>query len=143
MSIQVTTGAGSLLALGLGIADVITSINLARRKGNWWLASSGDADFLNLLEQDKMTLLRRRGLVNMARFKKRWGWRLRNLVNNQTQAIDDPEAEEALGELSRWTAYMTRIVAVLDEFASEKTPDSQLGYYLSCCCERLSDEKIS
>ena len=42
-------------------------------------------------------------------------------MNNQPQAIDDPEAEEALGELSRWTAYMTRIVAVLDEFASEKT----------------------
>ena len=71
MSIQVTTGAESLLALGLGIADVMTSINLARRKGNWWLASSGDADFLNLLEQDEMTLLRRRGLVNMARFKKK------------------------------------------------------------------------
>ena len=41
-------------------------------------------------------------------------------MDNQPQIIDGPKAEEALGELSRLTAYMTCIVAVLDELSSEK-----------------------
>ncbi|MCJ1388340.1 hypothetical protein MMC18_001186 [Xylographa bjoerkii] len=121
MSVQVTTGYGSLFSLGFGIGDIMTLITMARRKGNWLTASSGDVDFLEMLEQDEMSLLRRGGSVDMARFNKIWGRKLRTLMDNQPQAIEGPQAEEALGQLSRLEAYMTCIVAVLDEFAAERT----------------------
>ena len=120
MSLQVTTGSGSLLAVGFGIADIATLVALARRTGNWFAAASGDAELLADSGLDELDILTRGGSVDMARFNKRWGRRLRTLMDNQPQIIDGPEAEEVLGELTRLTAYMTCIVAVLDELSSEQ-----------------------
>ena len=121
MSLQVTAGYGSLISLGIGISDVITLITLASRLGNWWSASSGDASFLDLLEEDEQNLLSRRGLIDLARFNKRWGKSLNLLADGRPQRLQGPHVEEVLRELTRFTACMTCIVAVLFEFMEERT----------------------
>ena len=99
----------------------MTLIHLGRRVGNWFTASSGDAEFLAMSELDELTILTRGGSVDMDRFNKRWGQELRTLMDSEAQVIEGPEVEEALGRLSKFTAYMTCIVAVLDGLADEKT----------------------
>ena len=106
--------------MGFGIADIATLTALAHRAGNWFVAAIGDAELLGESGLDELDILKRGGSVDMARFNKRWGQRLRTLLDNQPQIIDGSEAEEALGELTHFTAYMTCIVAVLDELSSEQ-----------------------
>ena len=121
MSLQVTAGYGSLVSLGIGLADVFTLITLASRLGNWWTTSSGDAGFLDLLEEDEQNLLSRRGLIDLARFNKRWGKSLNLLADGKPQRLQGPNVEQVLGELSRFTACVTCIVAVLFECMEEST----------------------
>ena len=120
MSLQISAGHGSLLALGMGLADVVTLITLAQRLGNWWSATSGDVNFLDMLDEDENEILRRRGLVDMLRFNKRWGKSVKLLADGRPQILTGPKVEEALGEMSRFTAIMTSIVAVLYEFMEER-----------------------
>lgn len=101
MSIQANTGVGSLVALGLGIGDVATLFTLGKRVGNWLTASSGDIDLLALLDQDEMDLLQRRGVMDVARFNKRWSKAMRLLMNGQPQTLHGEKAEKAFGPQSQ------------------------------------------
>ena len=130
MSVQVTAGYGSLVSLGIGLGDVVTLITLASRLGNWWVASSGDKSFLDLLEEDEQNLLSRRGLIDLARFNKRWGASLNLYADGRSQRLHGPKVEEVLEELSRFTACMTCIVAVLFEFMEESVARSVLKQLL-------------
>lgn len=71
MSLQISTGVGSLVVLGLGVGDIAALYTLGRRVGNWMTANSGDADLLALLDEDELDILRRRGILDIARFDKR------------------------------------------------------------------------
>lgn len=63
MALQLTTGYGSLLALGVGAGDIASIYSLGRRVGDCWTASSGDEDFLRLLDEDELNILKRRGVL--------------------------------------------------------------------------------
>ncbi|RDW85425.1 hypothetical protein BP5796_03750 [Coleophoma crateriformis] len=118
MALQVTLGAGSLVAAGVGAGDIATLVTLGHWFGNWITAEKGDAEFLGLIEESEFTFLRRRGLIDTLRFQARWGSRLRLLENGRPQRFDRQPVERLLCSSSQWTVMMTCIVAALDEFAS-------------------------
>ncbi|MCJ1438152.1 hypothetical protein MMC27_007539 [Xylographa pallens] len=120
MSVQVTTGFSQLVSLGIGAGDVATMINLGHRVGNWWTADSGDREFLDLLDEDEMSLIHRRGLIDLPRFNKKWSNAIRLLVNGKPQVYKDREARPILGPFTRFTAIMVSMIAALDAFCSLK-----------------------
>ena len=99
MSIQAITSPRSLIALGVGAGDLATLYSLGQRVGNWLTAASGDKYLLKFLEQDEMDLFRRRGLIDIGAFNKRWGKSIRLLVNGAPQTLSGEHAEKALGRL--------------------------------------------
>ena len=117
MSIQATTGPGSLIALGISVSDVATFYGLARRVGNWLTAASGDQILLDLLDQDEMDIIRRRGLIDILRFNKVWGSKMRLLANGGPTSFEGNDAEKNLDRFSRFTATMVCTVAALGAFA--------------------------
>lgn len=116
MSLSVTTGAGSLVNLGLGISDVTTLVNLSRLAGNWVSASSGDKDLLDMLQEDENNFVLRRGVFDVFRFRSRWSQSLRLLSNGRTEVFEGPLAEGALGECNRFTAIMICITGAVNAF---------------------------
>jgi hypothetical protein len=80
MSLTVLAGAGSLLSIGVGAGDIATLFTLGVRFGNWLTALKGDADFLAMLEEDEVSILTRRGTIDMEHFKQRCGEAGRGLV---------------------------------------------------------------
>ncbi|MCJ1378281.1 hypothetical protein MMC17_001378 [Xylographa soralifera] len=120
MSVQVTTGFSQLVSLRIGAGDVATMINLGHRVGNWWTADSGDREFLDLLDEDEMSLIHCRGLIDLPRFNKQWSNALRLLVNGKPQVYKDREARPILGPFTRFTAIMVSMIAALDAFCSLK-----------------------
>jgi hypothetical protein len=119
MSIQAITGPRSLIALGVGAGDLATLYSLGQRVGNWLTAASGDEYLLKFLEQDEMDLFRRRGLIDIGAFNKRWGKSIRLLVNGAPQTLSGEHAEKALGRLPRVTSIFITIMATLLALASE------------------------
>lgn len=120
MSIQITTGTGSLLALGFSVGDLTTLWSLARKVGNWMSAASGDEDLLKILDQDELDILRRRGLIDIDRFNKIWGSTMALLGPSGVPVIYKGEdAEKSLDRFGRFTAVMVCTVAALDAFALE------------------------
>ena len=118
MALQVTTGAGSLVALGVGAGDVYSLITLGQRLGNWWTAESGDREFLDLLDLDEFEIIRRKGLIDLLIFNKRWRKELRLLANGQATSFHGRDAERVVRDMGRFTAVMVCIVATLDSFAA-------------------------
>jgi len=118
MSIQVTTRVGSLVAAGISVGDAATLVSLAPRFGNWWNASSGDAEFLKLLDGDELNIPSRRGLLDLLSFNKRWRKKMRLLANDRPITIDGKKADAVLGELSKFTAVMMCVVATLEVFTT-------------------------
>jgi hypothetical protein len=89
MSLQVLAGTSSLISIGLGAGDVATLFNVGRTLGNWLTAASGDVNFLAMLEEDEASIFRRRGLIDIIRFKQRWGKSIRLLENGVPQRIEN------------------------------------------------------
>ena len=118
MALQITTGPGSLISLGVGPSDVYTLITLGQRVGNWWTAVSGDKDFLALLDQDELDIMRRKGLIDLPAFNKRWRRQIRLLANGQPLSFEGNDAERVVEDMGRFTAVMVCLVAALDAFAT-------------------------
>ena len=93
MSLQATARPGSLLALGVSISNAATFYGLAGRVGNWLTAASGDQIFLDLLDQDEMDILQRRGLIDAYRFNKMWGLKLTILANGRVASFSGRDAK--------------------------------------------------
>ena len=118
MALQVTTGPGSLVALGVGVGDVYSLITLGQRVGNWWTAIPGDREFLALLDQDEFEIIRRQGLIDLPAFNKRWRKQIRLLANGRAMSFQGSDAENVVEDMGRFTAAMVCIVAALDSFAA-------------------------
>lgn len=95
MSVQLVTGAGSLVALGLGVGDIATLVAVGKRLGNWWAASEGDKEFLSLLEGDELSIIQRRGLLDVLAFNKRWK-QIQLLANGQPLRLEEHEIEQVV-----------------------------------------------
>jgi hypothetical protein len=61
-----------LAATGYGAGDIVTLYNLGRRFGNWLTVSEDDQALLKLLGCDEPDLLRRRDIMDLRAFNKRW-----------------------------------------------------------------------
>ena len=116
MSLQTTVGPGKLVSLGISVSDVATFYGLAKRVGNWLTAASGDQILLDLLDQDEMEIIRRRGLIDIRRFNKTWGSRMVLLANGKPTSFSGEDAEKNLDTFSRFTAIMVCTVAALEAF---------------------------
>jgi hypothetical protein len=116
MSIQISTG--SLIALGVGAGDVATILGLSKRVGNWLSAASGDDEFMSMLDEDEFNILRRRGLVDLPSFNKRWRKEIRLYANGKPTVFKDKDADKVLEQLNQFTAIMVCIVAALDTFTT-------------------------
>ena len=117
MSVQVATGPGSLVSLGISVGDVATFYGMARRVGNWLIAASGDRTFFSLLDSDELDIIRRKGLIDILRFNKIWGSRMTLLANGGPMSFTGTDAEKNLERFPRFTALMVCIVAALSAFA--------------------------
>ncbi|MCJ1333383.1 hypothetical protein MMC10_010079 [Thelotrema lepadinum] len=120
MALQVSTGPQSLVGLGISVSDVATLYGLARRFGNWLTAATGDQEFLNLLDQDEMDILHRKGLIDLLRFNKQWGSKMTLLANGKPTSFVGKDAEKNLDTFSRFTAVMVCVIAALEAFASRE-----------------------
>ena len=121
MSIQSLLGSRSLVAIGISAGDVATLYTVGRRVGNWFTATTGDAEFLALLEEDEFDILKRRGVIDIIRFQARWNRSLRLLENGIPRRFEGDAVEKLLQTSSRFTSMMTCIIAALDEFAASAT----------------------
>ncbi|KAF4995924.1 hypothetical protein FDECE_12653 [Fusarium decemcellulare] len=133
MSLQVTTAPGALVALGIGAGDVASIISLGRRMGNWWTGASGDTELLRLLDEDAHEILKRRGLLDILAFNKKWRKQIKLLGNGVPLNLKEEDiqnvlkdTEKLLEELPLFTAVMTCLVAVLDSFASRNVVQALL-----------------
>ena len=126
MSLQVATGPGSLISLGISVGDVATFYGMARRVGNWLTAASGDQTLLSLLDQDELDIIRRKGLIDILRFNKIWGSRMTLLANGGPTSFIGHDAEKNLERLPRFTALMVCIIAALSAFAPSEVVKSVL-----------------
>ena len=106
------------MALGVGAGDVASIVGLGKRLGNWWSAISGDQEFLDLLETDDFEILKRRGIVDLPLFNKRWRGHMRLLANGKPVVFEDQDAKKVLNDFSRFTAIMVCVVASLDTFTT-------------------------
>ncbi|KAF5984642.1 hypothetical protein FCOIX_2531 [Fusarium coicis] len=138
MSIQVTTAPGALVALGIGAGDVASIISLGQRIGNWWTGPSGDNNLLELLDEEASDILKRRGLMDVLAFNKRWRKQIRLLgngvpLNLREEDIQDvlKDTDKLLEELPLFTSVMICIVAVLDHFVSRSVVQPLLYKILS------------
>ena len=116
MSIQISTG--SPVALGVGAGDVATILGLSKRVGNWLSAAPGDDEFMSLLDEDEFNIIRRRGLVDLLSFNKRWRKEIRLYANGKLTVFKDKDADKVLEQLNQFTAIMVCIVAALDTFTT-------------------------
>ena len=121
MAVQAVAGPGSLISLGISISDVATFYGLAKRVGNWLSAVSGDQEFLELLGQDELDILQRKGLIDIQRFNKRWGSRMVLLENGRHTTLTGEASEKNLDRFSRFTASMVCVIAALGAFATQKS----------------------
>lgn len=101
MSIQLATGPGALVALGVGVGDVASIISLGRRIGNWWTAPSGDAELLSLLDEDESAIIKRRGLIDVVSFNRRWRKQLRLLANGSPLCLEEERIRGVLRDVQK------------------------------------------
>src|SRR5690349_6818786 len=139
MSISVTAGLGSRVDLGIGAGYLSVLYSVGRRFVNWLTASSGDADFLNLLQEDEHEILRRRGVFDHQQFNRRWSRQNAILINGKPRVIIGDEMVEVLPSLSRFTAIMVAITASLDEFMSFSTMKQVLLLLLKLLLQSSGD----
>jgi hypothetical protein len=118
MALTVTTGYRSLVSLGIGVGDAVSLINLGQRFGNWITTKSGDEQLISMLDEDEFTFLKRKGLIDIPSFNKRWRQELRLLANGKPMHFKDENAQKVLEDLGRFSSIMVCIVAVLDQFCT-------------------------
>ncbi|KAK4213910.1 hypothetical protein QBC37DRAFT_343255 [Rhypophila decipiens] len=146
MSLQVAAGAGSLVALGIGAGDIASIISLGRRVGNWWTARSGDLEMLALLGEDGSSILKRRGILDIFAFNKRWRKHIRLLANGTPLCLNEKNInnvvnniEDLLQELPLFTCIMVCLVAVLEQFADRRLVQTLLHNVLKALLRLHAD----
>ena len=118
MSINVATSLGSLVSIGLSFGDAASLWSVGK---NFLSLPSDEAQFLQLMDLDEMEILRRKGLIDILEFNKRWSKQLNILVNGRAERIEGKYAQSIQGEVTRFGASMMCLVATLDQSASVTT----------------------
>ena len=72
MSLTLATGAKSLISLGVSLSDVALLYDWGRKFGNFLRAAKNEEELLESIMESPDALLKRRGLVEVARMESRW-----------------------------------------------------------------------
>jgi hypothetical protein len=71
-SVSVTTGANSLISVGVSLGDIAVIVRHARRLGSWLTTSILDQELFESIADISSSLLRRKGLVDVTAMQSRW-----------------------------------------------------------------------
>lgn len=111
MSLSISTGANSLVTLGLSLGDIALIFKHGRNFGNWFRATRNEGELLEALMEGHDVLLKRHGLVEKARMNSLWSridfvW--------EGKHIDTAAEKVKIEELSNLSWLMVTVVAALD-----------------------------
>jgi len=98
MAVQIASGAGGLVSLGLSVGDIVAVVSYGRRIGNWWTAKDGDSEMLSLLGEDGSNILKRRGIIDVLGFNKRWRKQIRLLANGEPARLEEAEIKKVMSD---------------------------------------------
>lgn len=119
MSLQVASGAASLVSLGFSIGDIAVLASLGKKLGSWLTADENGTRLLELLNLDEFEIFKH-GLMDYTRFNKRWGSSLILRVNNRVETFSGKRVEKVLDDVRPFTAVMVCLTASLDAFVGRK-----------------------
>lgn len=113
MSLTAAAGAKSLISLGVSLSDIALLYDWGRKFGNFLRAAKNEEELLESIMENSEALLKRRGLVELARMESRWNIVQAvyegNRISNETQP--DVASNQNLSALS-W--LMATIISALD-----------------------------
>jgi len=112
-SISVTTGANSLISVGVSLGDIAVIVRHARRFGSWLTTSLLDRELFESISEISSSLLRRKGLVDVSAMQSRWSSidfiYQGSSINKSTRApLKDQQ------HLSDFSWLMVAVIAALD-----------------------------
>ncbi|KAK4695415.1 hypothetical protein P7C71_g2334, partial [Lecanoromycetidae sp. Uapishka_2] len=125
MSVQITTGAKSVLSLGVSLGDLAVALRHGRSIGNWLRAAALDEEMFESIMEKPEALLRRRGLITVVRMKKRWSqldFIYQGNIVNSSRESKLPEGQD----LSEFSWFMVTVVTALDVTLPSSTIKSLL-----------------
>jgi len=98
MAVQIASGAGGLVSLGLSVGDIVAVVSYGRRIGNWWTAKDGDSEMLSFLGEDGSNILKRRGIIDVLGFNKRWRKQIQLLANGEPARLEEAEIKKVMSD---------------------------------------------
>lgn len=113
MSLQITTGAKSLLSLGVSLGDLAVIFRHGNSIGNWLRAAGLEAELFESIMEDHGALLRRRGLINVVKMKKRWSqldFIYEGIIRRSLSELKVQEGQD----LTEFSWLMVAVVTALD-----------------------------
>lgn len=113
MSLQITAGAKSLLSLGVSLGDIAVLFRHGNSMGNWLRAAGLETELLESIMEDQGALLRRRGLINPVKMKKRWSQLDFIYEGNIRRSLSELNVQEGQ-DLTELSWLMVAVVTALD-----------------------------
>lgn len=113
MSLQVTAGAKSLLSLGVSLGDLAVIFHHGNSMGNWLRAADAEAELSECIMEDPGALLRRHGLINVVKMKKRWSQLDFIYEGNIKKSLSEAKVQEGQ-DLTEFSWLMVAVVTALD-----------------------------
>lgn len=113
MSLQLTTGAKSLLSLGVSLGDLAVIFRHGHSMGNWLRAAGLDAELFESILEDHGALLRRRGLIDVVHMKRRWSQLDFIYEGNIRRSSSQSKVQEGQ-DLTDFSWLMVAVVTALD-----------------------------
>ncbi|CAF9907767.1 MAG: hypothetical protein ALECFALPRED_003873 [Alectoria fallacina] len=113
MSLQITTGAKSLLSLRVSLGDLAVIFRHGNSIGNWFRAADLEAELFESIMEDHGALLRRRGLINVVNMKKRWSKLDFIYEGNIRRSLSEVKVQEGQ-DLTEFSWLMVAVVTARD-----------------------------
>lgn len=115
MALSITTGARSLVQIGISVSDIGALLQFGRTFGNWLRAAMNDQELFDILNEDYGIVLKRRGLVDVTLMETRWSHKLHIIYHGATIKDREPSRTDSNGELRGFSWLMVALVTALDQ----------------------------
>lgn len=113
MSLTVAAGAKSLISLGVSLSDIALLYDWGRKFGNFLRAAKNEEELLESIMETSDAILKRRGLVEVARMESRWNSFQLVYEGNRISNESKPEVASKQN-LSALSWLMVTIISALD-----------------------------
>ena len=115
MALSITTGAQSLVQIGISVSDVGALLQFGRSFGNWLRAAMNDQELFDILNEDYGIVLKRRGLVDVTLMENWWSHKLNMIYHGATIKDHARSRADSNGELRGFSWLMVALVTALDQ----------------------------